>query len=60
LTLRQGENIIVAEVFYSYSPVFFGTTPFMKASLIRRIMTTGARSQGKREGEYAPLPETSG
>jgi Flp pilus assembly protein TadG len=33
LTLRQGENIIVAEVFYSYSPVFFGTTPFMKASL---------------------------
>jgi Flp pilus assembly protein TadG len=33
LTLRQGENVIVAEVFYDYAPVFLGATRFTAASL---------------------------
>jgi Flp pilus assembly protein TadG len=33
LTLRQGENLIVAEVFYNYTPVFLGATKFTSASL---------------------------
>ena len=33
LSLRQGENIIVAEVFYNYTPVFLGATRFTSASL---------------------------
>lgn len=33
LTLRQGENVIVAEVFYNYTPVFLGATEFTSASL---------------------------
>jgi Flp pilus assembly protein TadG len=33
LTLREGENIIVAEVFYNYAPVFLGETPFTSKSL---------------------------
>ena len=33
LTLREGENIIVAEVFYNYTPVFLGETPFTSKSL---------------------------
>jgi hypothetical protein len=33
LILRQGENVIVAEVFYNYSPVFLGETPLRRTSL---------------------------
>jgi Flp pilus assembly protein TadG len=33
LTVRQGENVIVAEVFYNYAPVFIGATNFTTASL---------------------------
>ncbi|HWA41735.1 MAG TPA: TadE/TadG family type IV pilus assembly protein [Hypericibacter adhaerens] len=33
LTLRQGENVIVAEVFYDYAPVFLGETRFTATSL---------------------------
>jgi len=33
LTLLQGENVIVAEVFYNYAPVFIGATKFTTASL---------------------------
>ncbi|MGH6883895.1 TadE/TadG family type IV pilus assembly protein [Hypericibacter sp.] len=33
LTLRQGDNVIVAEVFYNYVPVFLGATKITSASL---------------------------
>lgn len=33
LTLRQGENVIVAEVFYDYAPIFLGATKFTATSL---------------------------
>jgi Flp pilus assembly protein TadG len=32
-TLRQGENVIIAEVFYAYRPVFVGATDFTSATL---------------------------
>ena len=32
-TLRQGDNVIIAEVFYHYRPVFLGETPFTTTSL---------------------------
>lgn len=32
-TVRQGENVIVAEVFYAYRPVFVGATSFTSATL---------------------------
>jgi Flp pilus assembly protein TadG len=33
LTLQQGENVIIAEVFYNYAPVFIGATKFTATSL---------------------------